>query len=296
MTLALFDDATAEVLRSKHPARTAVSTPPSPTFVDTCLTLSCHDISQVTKSFRPGSAGGLDGLRPQHLKDMTSGLTGDAGVRLLSQLNELINLCLSGRVPEAIQQVFFRASLCALDKKDGEICPIAVGCSLRRLSAKAACSAVKAKMAAAFHPTQLGFGIPRATEAAAHAAYCYIQHLQPGYSILKLDFSNAFNSVFRDVMLSTVHNQLPKLYRFVYLCYSKSSHLHFGNMVLTSDEGAQQGDPLGPTVYCMMATLQLMHSVTSEMNMWYLDNGTIDRHVDNLCNEFLAIKCAGEQV
>jgi len=30
--------------------------------------------------------------------------------------------------------------------------------------------------------------------------------------------------------------------------------------------------------------------------MWYLDDGTVGGHVDNLCNDFLAIKCAGEQV
>jgi len=90
-------------------------------------------------------------------------------------------------------------------------------------------------------------------------------------------------------MLQIVHDQLPELYRFVYLCYSKSSHLRFGDTVLTSDERAQQGDHLGPMLYCM-ATLQLTHSVTSEMNMWYLDD------VDNLYNYFLTIKRAGEQV
>jgi len=60
-----------------------------------------------------------------------------------------------------------------------------------------------------------------------------------------------------------------------------------GDIVLTSDEGAQQGDPLGPMLYCM-AILQL--------NMWYLDDSTIGEHVDNVYNDFLAIKCAGEQV
>jgi len=96
-------------------------------------------------------------------------------------------------------------------------------------------------------------------------------------------------------MLQTVHDQLPEPYRFVYLCYSKSSHLRFGDTVLTSDEGAQQGDPLGPVLYCM-TTLQLTHSVTSEMNMWYLDDGTSGGHVDNLGNDVLAFKRAGEQV
>jgi len=98
---------------------------------------------------------------------------------------------LSDRVSEPIQQVFSGASLCALNKKNGGI---------RRLQSSTSVSksilqyAVRAKMSAAFYPMQLGFGIPRATEAAAHAARCYIQHLQPRYGILKLDFSKAFNS------------------------------------------------------------------------------------------------------
>jgi len=96
MTYAPLDESIAEVLRNKHPARTAVSMPPSPTSVAMCLTLSCHNIQQVIRLFCPGSADGVDGLCPQHLKHMISGITGDAVVRLLSQITEFVNLCLSG--------------------------------------------------------------------------------------------------------------------------------------------------------------------------------------------------------
>ena len=73
----------------------------------------------------PGSAGGLDGLRPQHLKDTMSVSAGDAGPRLQERLTEFTSLCLAGRVPTAIQPVFCGTALCAL-KKDGDIRPIAV--------------------------------------------------------------------------------------------------------------------------------------------------------------------------
>jgi hypothetical protein len=161
-------------------------------------------------------------------------------------MTEFANLCLTGRVPAVIQPVFCGASLCALNKKDGGIRPIAVGSSLRRLVAKAACKAVMTKMAARFLPVQLGFGVPRATEAAAHAARSYIAGLQPGQGLLKLDFSNAFNKVRRDNMFQTVHDELPELYPFVHMCYASASLLNFGDHLLLSDEGAQQGDPLGP--------------------------------------------------
>jgi hypothetical protein len=73
-----------------------------------------------------------------------------------------------------------------------------------------------------FLPVQLGFGVPRATEAAAHAAHSYIAGLQPGHGLLKLDFSNAFNKVRRDDTFQTVHDELPELYSFVHMCYASA--------------------------------------------------------------------------
>ena len=64
-------------------------------------------------------------------------------------------------------------------------------------------------MAAQFLLVQLGFGVPRATEAAAHAARAFISGLQPGEGFLKLDFKNAFNIVRRDEMLRLVRDELP---------------------------------------------------------------------------------------
>ena len=137
--MAPFDDVTAEALRAKHPVRTA-SDPslPPPSKEETCLHLQDSDIRAAIASFAPGSAGGPDGMRPQHLKDLTNASAGEAGRRLLTRLTEFTNLCLTGRVPADIQPIFCGASLCALNKKDGGIRPIAVGSTLRRLVSKAA--------------------------------------------------------------------------------------------------------------------------------------------------------------
>ena len=136
-----FDDATAAVLREKHPIRTKTGLMPQPPCSETCLSVLESDILGAIKSFMPGSAGRPDGLRPQHLKDLTCASTGDAGKRILMLLTQFSNLCLTGRVPAEIQPVFCGASLCALNKKDGGICPIAVSSTLCRLVAKSACKA-----------------------------------------------------------------------------------------------------------------------------------------------------------
>ena len=87
-------------------------------------------------SFRPGSAGGPDGLRPCHLKTLTAPGSAEAGRRFLVSLTKFVNLVLEGGVPVFARPVFFGASLCALGKKDGGIRPIAVGNDLLRLATK----------------------------------------------------------------------------------------------------------------------------------------------------------------
>ncbi len=154
--------------------------------------------------------------------------TGEAGQRLVYHLTRFVNLCLAGRVPTAVRPVFCGASLCALSKKDGGIRPIAVGCTLRRLVAKAACRAVKPRMAALLAPVQLGFGIKHGIEAAVHAGRLYLQNVQRGQAVLKLDFSNAFNTLSRDELLRAVKEQVPELYPFAYICYENATHLSFG--------------------------------------------------------------------
>ena len=192
-TIAPFDDVTADALRTKRPSRAASDIPP-PTLSsrDVCLCLQESEIRAAIKTFVLRSAGGPDGFRAQHLKDLTGALVGDTGRRLLAQPTEFTNICLSGRISAVLQPVFCGTSLCTLNRKDGGNRPIAVGYTLRRLVAKAACKAVSRKMTTRFQPVQVGFGIPRATEART-----FISGLRRDGGFLKLDFKNAFNTVNR---------------------------------------------------------------------------------------------------
>jgi hypothetical protein len=54
---------------------------------------------------------------------------------------------------------------------------------------------------------QIGFGVSRATEAAAHASRAYVTGFQPGQGLLKLDFKNIFNIARRNTMFQIVFNQ-----------------------------------------------------------------------------------------
>jgi len=82
-------------------------------------------------SFAAGSAGGPDGFRSQHLRDLL--LSSQLGHEFLSALIAFVNLVVAGGCPTRVAPIFFGGRLLALDKKSGRIRPIAIGFTLRRL-------------------------------------------------------------------------------------------------------------------------------------------------------------------
>ena len=80
----------ATALTLRHPP-SPVDLRPLPTEpVSHTSSVSEEEVMVAHKSFRPSSAGGVDGLRPGHLKDLVAPQTAEAGRRLL---NALANLC-----------------------------------------------------------------------------------------------------------------------------------------------------------------------------------------------------------
>jgi len=66
--------------------------------------------------------------------------------------------------------------------------------------------------------------------------------------LVKLDFSNALNSLRRDCVLEAVAKDSPGILNASYSC---GSVLQFNEYVIMSEEGPQQGDPLGPMLFCL---------------------------------------------
>ena len=64
------NEATLEALKGKHPAPHPDSTIPSVEETSQHFPISEEEVAQAIHSFQTSSAGGPDGLRPQHLKDM----------------------------------------------------------------------------------------------------------------------------------------------------------------------------------------------------------------------------------
>ena len=214
-------------------------------------------------------------MRPQHLKDLVSCC--DAGTDFLSALTGFTNTVMAGLCPSDVTPVFFGGRLIALNKKSGGVRPIAVGVTLRRLASKCANAYGAARMVPLLGPRQLGVGIPGGCEAAIHSARRYLQSLPADHVLVKLDFTNAFNSLHRSDMLLSLHNHLPELYAFCCSSYSQPSFLFFGSHTILSQEGPQQGDPLGPLLFCLTIH-PLLTSLQSDLTLGYLDDLTLAGH------------------
>ena len=123
-----------------------------------------------------------------------------------------------------ISSSFFGATLLGL-KKDRGIPPIAIGCTLRRLVAKAASRSVSPWMEEVLAPLKLGYATSKGAEAAVHSARMYLRDLATNYAMVKPDFRNTFNSVRRDRVLEATLEHIPEPIRFS-LCNYLEINLH----------------------------------------------------------------------
>ena len=164
---------------------------------------------------------------------------------------------------------------------------------MRRLVAKVAVQLVSDDMTTILAPRQLGFGVKGGAEAAVHAARSYLNHLDSDSAMVKLNFRNAFNTVRRDRMLEATSVFAPDLYPFVHSSYAESSSLFWEGRVIQSAEGVQQGDPLGPLLFCL-SIHRPTSSLVSEFCVCYLDDITLGGPVAPLQRDLLTVRSMEE--
>ena len=86
------------------------------------MSVTKNEVRQSIDSFPSGSSGGIDGLTPQHLKEMFLNVNeSEIKESNLQSLTDFLNLVLSGEIPQEIKPIFFSARLIALNKKDGGV-------------------------------------------------------------------------------------------------------------------------------------------------------------------------------
>lgn len=252
------------------------------------LALSADDIGSALRGAGAGKAGGLDGLRYEHLwvavgtsataaaaeDDHRFGYcpTDPNGVRehgclVTKHLAAAYTVLLGApdMMPEESWRLFRAAALTAVGEKRR---PIAVSSVWRRLLGSAVAQKVKADLAAQMEDlSQFGFGVPSGVEHVATEARAWHEM---GGIIVQLDCENAFNSVDRAAMVSGLEHYCPKLLPLFAALYCGDGPPEL-RVALRRDDGAetdgvsivrahlgcQQGDPLGPLWFAVAATFLL---------------------------------------
>ena len=278
MGLAPDNDETYQSLLDLHPQSPPPTIPSSP--VPPAATFSTSIVLAAIASFPKGSSPGPSGLRPSHLQEAAHCLSSTRSHEFIGALTSFCLLAAKGHTPSVVVPYFCGASLIASIKKNGGVRPIAVGEVLRRLVflwqlfpliSYLPSNWVLVFLVAIIHAVNL------------HLSGKASSSVKP---TLLIDFSNAFNSIDRSFMFSSIHQRLPSLSAWFESCYGSAPFLYYRNRSLASCSGVQQGDPLGPLGFALALQPVLEHLASSvsslRLNLWYLDGGVRSADVASL--------------
>eukprot|EP00731_Ephydatia_muelleri_P012448 Em0006g1342a len=97
------------------------------------------------------------------------------------------------------------------------------------------------------------------------------------FVVMKIDLRNAFNLVSRQALL----DEFPELLQLAAWCYGQHPLLWSPMGTIMSESGVQQGDPLGPLLFCLVLQ-KVLSAIASDPNCfdllfhaWYIDDGVI---------------------
>ena len=117
--------------------------------------------------------------------------------------------------------------------------------------------------------------------------------------LFKTDVKNAFNSVSRSHLLNQVLTTFPDIYNHAALVYSDINPLIYLQrshpVILSSQEGVHQGDPLGPALFsiAMQLILEDLQSHNKEVIILaYLDDVYLRGSPDRVFHVFERLRSA----
>lgn len=79
----------------------------------------------------------------------------------------------------------------------------------------------------------------------------------------------------RDRLLDTIARNMPELYRFTLATYSCGPSLVFGDKLIPSREGSQQGYPLSALVFCD-SIQPIINQLDSDLEVGFMDDLSVN--------------------
>ena len=128
-------------------------------------------------------------------------------------------------------------------------------------------------------PHQLGVGVRGGCEAIVHTVRQVVEEGNPDKWVLQVDLTNAFNLADRDTAFREVEQSFPDCLQWILTSYGVEAELMFGDTVIPSSTGFQQGDPLASLLFSLdlqpiIEKIQL-EVPNLDINAWFHDDGVL---------------------
>mgnify|MGYP000193649203 FL=1 len=219
------------------------------------LSITMDQVTTQLRRFPKDSACANSGDRAQHHLDLLA-----SGLPYGEALTTYLNLLLSGKAPAEMAPYIGSAHLIPLLKGDDSIRPIAVGEIIRRLLSSFCAQSVITKVKQHLGSSQQGIGCPNAIEIILVGLNRVIndESIDPETTVALFDFQNAFCEIKRQWFFDELFKLCPEISSWVEWIYGCSALMFTGEDINYSHIGVQQGDPLGPILFCLVLALLLI--------------------------------------
>lgn len=244
------------------------------------LIIESEDLLVIIRRLKKDVKPGVDKLRNKHLQQLVGyrqELDADEQ-QFLNYLTEIINMVVHGREPAAVAAFLSSNELFAAPKPNGDVRPIGIGSTLRKLAATICMQASQRELNME-HFGNLQYGMrPGGMEEIIHM-FATTMELSPGSCVLCIDADNAFNMANRITGLQQVMEKFPSALAYARDMYLEESSAWFYGLpdnikAIMSRNGFHQGDVLASWMYMMTIHPLLVH-IAQELKTLYPDSHTL---------------------
>ena len=176
--LAPASEETAKKLAAKHPARSVSAENDHEVSSNTtteAINLDAVNLFNVVKRLPRGSSAGPSGWRYEHIQALSNSLiTSD-------HLHAVCAAIASGSLPISIRPLLSSSRLIALPKANGDVRPIAIGETWRRVTARAICFQKRKEFADYFTPLQHGVSVEGGAELLVQQVQLLMENMKTGF-------------------------------------------------------------------------------------------------------------------
>jgi len=284
--------ANAQMVRNLHPEASAEDRLPSHNLAESHFSISEQDLAKAIQALPSMSAAGMSGwtydlIKYIHLADDTTTLS----------LLKVYNLILEGKGGDPSFWTLSR--MVPIAKPNGSFRPLAVGEVPLRVLSRAVSMVKTNELGPTLAPLQYGAGVSGGAEIIIHACQMTANFMKerdehtrseeqedpedPAFDptcIGMVDYSNAFNTLFRLRIHEGLVSYAPELIPYFTWAYGSPSPLLLadGYRICDSETGIRQGDPLGP-LYFSLGTFKTLQDLKRDFPnveaFAYLDDITL---------------------